>query len=104
MLLVDEIHLKAFFDYKGGNIVGSSSTCSKAAISAFAFMISSLFSKYKDVVNILPASKIAAKDLFIVPKKTIVGLETIGFRVIAVIMDNNAVNRKALSKCALPPY
>ena len=49
--------------------MGSSSTSSKAVTSAFAFMISSVFSKYKDVVRILPTSKIAADDLFIVLKK-----------------------------------
>ena len=62
-----------------------------------------MFSKYKDVVHILPTSKIAADDLFIVLKKTIVGLETVGFCVIAVITDNNDINRKALSKFASPP-
>ena len=62
MLLVDEIHLKPFFDYKGGNIIGTSfNSLSTAAKSAFAFMISSVFSNYKDVVHLLPASKMRPK-------------------------------------------
>ena len=103
MLLVDEIHLKSFFDYKGGTVVGSSfNNCTAAAKSAFAFMISSVFSNYKDVVHLLPISKISAEDLHSVLKKFICDLENIGFKVIAAITDNNAINRKAMSHFAVP--
>ena len=33
----------------------------------------------------------------------VVGLESIGFKVIAVIADNNAINRKAMCKFVPPP-
>ena len=81
-LLVDEIHLKRYFDYKGRTIVGSSynSVCN-AGKSAFAFMISSVFFKYKDVVHLLPTCRMSASDLNVMLKKIIVGLEDIGFRV-----------------------
>ena len=42
-LLVDEIHLKPYFDYKGGNIAGLSDNSNEAATSAFAFMLSGVF-------------------------------------------------------------
>ena len=42
MLLVDEIHLQQFFDYKGGSVVGTSSNSNEAAKSALAFMISTM--------------------------------------------------------------
>ena len=97
MLLVDEIHLKPFFDYKGGNIIGTSfNSLSTAAKSAFAFMISSVFSNYKDVVHLLPASKMLAEDIHVMSKKIALGLEGLGFRVICFITDNNAINRKAM--------
>ena len=103
MLLVDEIHLKPFYDYKGGTVVGTSfNNCTAAAKSAFAFMINSVFSNYKDVVHLLPTSKISAEDLHLFLKKIICGLENIGFRVFAVITDNNAINRKAMSQFAVP--
>ena len=70
MLLVDEIHLNSFFDYKGNNIVGTFfNSPSEAAKSAFAFMISSVFSAYKDVVHLLPTSKLIADDLHAMIKK-----------------------------------
>ena len=53
-LLVDEIHLKPYFDYKGGNIVGLSDNSNEAATSAFVFMVSTVFSQYKDVVHDMP--------------------------------------------------
>ena len=103
MLLIDEIHLKRYFDYKGGTIVGSSyNNVCNAVKSAFAFMISSVFSKYKDVVHLLPTCKISADDLNAMLKKIIIGLEDIGFKVIAVITDNNAINRKAMSYFVTP--
>jgi len=102
VLLVDEIHLQHFFDYKGSSVVGTASNSSEAAKSAFAFMISSIVSKYKDVVHVLPTCKINAKDLFALIQITIRGLEEVGFRVIFVITDNNAINRKAMSFYAEP--
>jgi len=42
MLLVDEIHLQQFFDYKGGSVVGTASNSNEAAKSALAFLISSM--------------------------------------------------------------
>ena len=47
-------------------------------------MISSVFSKYKDVVYLLPTCGMSASDLNVMLKKIIVGLEDIGFRVIAI--------------------
>ena len=102
-LLLDEIHLKLYFDFKGGNIVGQAHNSSEPAKSAFVFMITSLFSSYKDVVYIFPANKMKSDILHKLISKTIVGLETIGFRVISVITDNNSINSKAMSFFSSPP-
>ena len=56
-LMIDEIHLKESFDYKGGNIVGFAHDGVECATSAHVFMLQSLFSKFKDVVYILPVKK-----------------------------------------------
>ena len=102
ILLVDEIHLKPYFDYKGGDVVGAAYNSTDAATSAFAFMISSVFFNYKDVAHVLPTRKMTAEALHCLLKKTLVGLESIGFTVIAVVTDNNAINRKAMSLFANP--
>ena len=103
VLLVDEIHLKPFFDYQDGNIVGNAFDSKDAANSAFAFMINSLFSSYQDVVHILLSCKLSSDVLYSLIRKTILGLEEIGFCVICVLTDNNAINRKAMSFFMSPP-
>ena len=51
-LLIDEIHLKPYFDYKGGHVVGLANNTNEVATSVFAFMPSSVLSNYKDVIYI----------------------------------------------------
>ena len=101
--MVDEIHLKPYFDYKGGNIVGSAFDSSEAATSAFVFMLNSVRSKFKDVVHIIPTKCMKAETLHNILKKVIIGLEKIGFTVFCVVTDNNAINGKAMSFFAHPP-
>ncbi|XP_055928711.1 uncharacterized protein LOC129959843 [Argiope bruennichi] len=96
------MHVKPYFDYKGGNISGFSYNSENAATSVVTFMINSISSSYKDVVHILPVNKIAADVLHAFIKKIIIGLENIGFKVICVVTDNNSVNQKAMSQFASP--
>ena len=102
-LMIDEVHIKQYFDYKGGNVVGSAFNCDEAAKSAFVFMISSVCSQFKDVVHILPVKTLKAEILFTFIKDIVIGLEKIGFRVISVVTDNNSINKKAMSCFANPP-
>lgn len=51
--MIDEIHLKQYYDYKGGNIVGKSVNNDKAANAAFVFMLQSFLSDFEDVAHIL---------------------------------------------------
>ena len=101
-LLVDEIHLKPYFDCKGGNVVGTAYNTNEAATSAFAFTVNSVFSKFKEVVNVLSIWRMDAKSFSNILLKTIVGLEESEFNVISVITDNNTINRKAMSFFAEP--
>lgn len=103
ILMVDEIHIKPYMDYKGGNVVGSSADNSTLASSAQVFMIQTILSSRKEVVHILPVSKITADSLHSIISKVIVGLDSIGLFVLAVVTDNNAVNSKAMSKFSSPP-
>lgn len=102
-LMIDEIHLKSSFDYVGGKLTGMSFSESEAASSAYVFMIQSLLSKYKDVGHILPVSTLTAEQFYSIIKKVIIGLEKIGFNVIAVVTDNNSINRKAMTFFSSPP-
>ena len=98
ILMLDEIHLKPYYDYKGGSVVGAAINNKTAATSAFVFMVSSVLSPFKDVVHILPVKTINYELLHSVVRNVILGLEKISYKVICIITDNNAINRKAISK------
>ena len=103
ILLLDEIHVKPMFDFKGGNIVGAAYNSEMAAKTAFVFMIKSLLSDYKEVAHILPVCRIEAEQLYLYIRKIITGLHSIGYNVICVVSDNNAINRKSMSFFHSPP-
>jgi len=102
-IMFDEIHLNPFIDYKGGNIVGTAFNNSEAATSAFAFMVNSLLSPYKEVVHILPVKTITAEQLHEVLKQLINELEDMGFEVLAIVSDANRINKKAMTFFCHPP-
>lgn len=95
VLQMDEIHIQPTFSYKGGNVTGGSETdvCLKAT-SVHALLISSLMSSYRDVVRLVPVTTIKAEVLYEVVLQTILSLENLGLKVIALITDNNSINRK----------
>lgn len=102
-LMIDEIHIKSNFDYVGGKLLGMSFNDTYAATSAFVFMIQSFLSSYKDVAHILPVNSLTAEMFHAFIKKVIIGLEVIGFNVIVLVTDNNAINKKAVSLFSSPP-
>lgn len=102
-LMVDEIHIKQYLDYKGGSIVGKSALNDNAAGSAFVFMLLGICSSFKDVVHILPAQNVDAQGLHMYIKNVIIGLEKIGYFIVCVTTDNNSINGKAMSFFANPP-
>jgi predicted nucleic acid binding AN1-type Zn finger protein len=102
-LMMDEIHIKPYMDYKGGKIVGMAGNCSDAATTIHVFMINSLLSSFKEVVHMYPVKNIKSEGLFTVLTNIIVGLEVIGFNVVCVVSDNNSINRKTMSFFSSPP-
>ena len=85
-LFNDEIHLKPFFDYKDGNIVVLSDISNETATCAFAFIISSVFLWYKDILHVMPTKCLRVENLFYIVKRIKIGLDEIGFWVQLIIM------------------
>lgn len=102
-LMMDEIHLKSCYDYKGGNIVGSAYNSIEPATTAYVFMCSSIKSSFKDVVCILPVKRVKAENLNEFILKIVNGLYELGIFVMCIVSDNNAINRKAISLLSNPP-
>lgn len=94
ILMLDEIHVAPKITYKNGVLSGlASNTPYDEATSVQAFMISSLLSSNKDVVALLPVKNLTSNYLKECTMKVLSMLETIGYRVICLISDNNRVNR-----------
>ena len=91
---MDKIYLKTYFDYKGGNIVGLSDYGNEAATSAFAFMLSSVFSQYKDVVHVMSTKCLKVENLFDLIKHIIISLEENGFQEISTITENAIIKKR----------
>ena len=66
------------------------------------FLLSSLFSDNRDVVSIVPVLQMNAEYLCDLLKQVIINVSTAtaGYRIIAVISDNNVVNRNSFKKLA----
>lgn len=95
-LVMDEIYIQPKLSFKGGEIYGSSnSDAQKCAKTAQVFMVSSLLSKYVDVVAIIPVINMTSEQLKSFIADVLKMLERTGFKVVSLIADNNTVNRKA---------
>ncbi|XP_049843225.1 uncharacterized protein LOC126295016 [Schistocerca gregaria] len=99
LLLMDETHLKSHLDYKAGNVVVCAFNTEKilCPTSTYVFMVQSMESPYKDVVSILPVHTIQGDVLFSYIKAVILKLEVVGFEVVGIVADNNAVHKKVVS-------
>ncbi|KAH9375572.1 hypothetical protein HPB48_009424 [Haemaphysalis longicornis] len=78
--MVDEIHLKPFFDYKGGTIAGIALNNAQAANSAFVFMVHSLMCKFKELAHIVPVHEGNGEFLHNVLGDVIRGLKKLGIK------------------------
>jgi hypothetical protein len=94
--MVDEIHLQPHMDYKGGNVVGASANDFSLASTAYVFMIQTFVTE-KISCTYFTCKKMTPDGLYNVIRSIIVGLESMGLTVIAVVTDNNAVNRQCLN-------
>ncbi|XP_049839444.1 uncharacterized protein LOC126284511 [Schistocerca gregaria] len=102
-LMIDEMHIKPYLDYRGGNVLGTAFNGTTAASSVYVFMIQTLLSSFKEVVHILPVNTLQACDLFTYVKNVITGSHSIGFKAICVVTDNNSINRKCMAYFSTPP-
>ncbi|GBN26671.1 hypothetical protein AVEN_67963-1 [Araneus ventricosus] len=63
-LLIDEIYVNPGLNYKGGKLLGKAENANQQANTIQAFMITSLFSKYKEIVALVSMKNQTADDLY----------------------------------------
>jgi len=99
-LLLDEVYVKQEMTYKGGKVEGlvHEGTTTELASTVQVFMITSIMSKYKDVVGLFPVKNLNTELLYKLTKDVLCILTEIGFKVLCLISDNNKVNRNTFVK------
>ena len=90
VLQLDEIHVQSKYTYKGGRVFGSpfvnpdsitpmnQSSDLDPAKTVLAFQISSLFSKWSEIVRLLPCCNPKSSDLLPIVKQVIIDIEGCG--------------------------
>ena len=86
------IWMKSEYSYKGGKIIGSSSSPNKPAKTILGFMVSSIFTKWSTIVRLLPCSETSASEIFPITKKGICDIESCNLFVVTIITDNYLLN------------
>jgi Transposase protein len=99
VLLLDEIYVKPKVTYKGGSLQGFAENADSAqATTVLAYMISSVMSKNKDVAALQPIINLDVSYLYDRIMKVLHLTEKAGYKVLAVMSDNNRVNRNVFEK------
>ena len=96
VLQLDEIHVNPSLSLKGGAVTGlAHNTDHDQAHSVQAFMISSLFSKFEDIVSLTPVNCLTSDQLAPMLYDVMGIVQNVGFTIVVVVSDNNQVNAKA---------
>lgn len=95
ILLMNEIDVKPYLNYnKATTNAGTNLT------TIYAFMIHSVYSKFRELIYILPVSRKNQDNLHNAIKTLIINLEGAGYRVFCVVCNNNPINSKAMRNFA----
>lgn len=92
-LVIDEIYVGQRTEMSGGKIYGITGS-GEVAQTALCFMVKSMSSGYRDVVGIYPVKGLNAETLFKCYRETMTLVHNVGFKVVALIVDNASCNRK----------
>ena len=97
LVLLNEIHLRSDYTYEGGNIFGSSliktnstipenhfSFGSDRAKTVLSFQVTSLFTKWQEIVRLLPCCNAKSPNLLSIAKQIIIDIGKCDLRVIVI--------------------
>lgn len=93
LLMIDEIYVAKRLEYSGGKIIGMTSD-GKPASTLLCFMVKSVAGDYKDIIGIYPISNLTAAKQFACYTDVSALLSSVNLNVVAISVDNAAVNRK----------
>ncbi len=91
-LLIDEVYVKKKVELTSGEFTRLT-PANVAASTVLSFMVSSVCSKYRDIVTFYPISGLTAEKLLMCFMEVLDRLCHIGFHVLTICTDNLATNR-----------
>ena len=98
-LKLDEIHIQPKIYYNSKKLGGyADNKLNEPATQVQAFMISSLMSKYKDVVKLIPVKSNTVEFLYNAIMEVLTDLQEIGYKICCITGDNSKVNRGCFLK------
>lgn len=98
ILQIDEIYVKPCIQFKGGKLHGYAENSVPAeARTVLAFLTSSLYGSFKEVVHLVPVRQLSGSDLHKLTLKVLDLLSSCGLTVVVIISDNNRINRNMFS-------
>jgi hypothetical protein len=91
---VDEIHIRESVEYKNGKLYGiAANDKAETAKTVVAFLVSSCFGSFKEVARLVPVKQLSGSFLADTAKNVIKQVVDSGLTVLALLSDNNRVNR-----------
>ena len=93
VLNIDEVYVQSDFSYKGGKFYGSSSSNVQVlAKTVLAFMKTSLFEKWSEIVRLYPIASTDVKEIFDIVRTVIADIEDCNLNVVILCSDNLPLN------------
>eukprot|EP00094_Tigriopus_californicus_P004617 TCALIF_04445-PA protein Name:"Protein of unknown function" AED:0.29 eAED:0.30 QI:0/0/0/0.16/1/1/6/0/546 len=96
-VMVDEIYVAQRAEFAHGNLsgIGENGSVPKTLV---GYMVKSIAGKFKDMVALYPCTKLTAEMLEAQVNEVLRALDSIGFEILALCMDNATTNRKYFKK------
>lgn len=101
ILQVDEIYVKQNVSFKNGRLYGSAENSNSDcpfAKTVLAFLVSSAFGHFKEIVALVPVNKLTGDELSNLTKKVCLLLSKCNLKTLVIISDNNRINRVMFQK------
>lgn len=91
-VILDEVYNAKRVEYVGGCFAGLED--GQITKTMLGFMVTSICGSYRDVVSLVPVSKLTSDFVYDALSKVLIILKEVGFKVLTIVCDGHSVNRK----------
>ncbi|XP_044766292.1 uncharacterized protein LOC123322410 [Coccinella septempunctata] len=98
VLLIDEIYIAPRLEYRSKNLIGYAANKDSLAKTILAFMISSAFGNFHEIVKLVPVNSISGVEIIPFATSVIELVQKCGFEIICIVTDNCRINQTMFKK------